>query len=233
MHIAMISDAETKGGAAVAASRLAQGLLEAGHMVTRVVLSPEGSGHGWQTHKLTAAASSLPFRIGRKLLPSPLWNQWNRKDLGQRLRQTLAEIKPDVINIHNLHGGAGVGWSVDMLAVSLEIAPAAWTLHDMWSFTGRCAYNYGCPKFQTGCDASCPTPHEYPALRPEEIAGAWKQRQSVLQAGRGRPVAITPSRWLAALAAEGLWQGRQIEVIAYGLPLNVYHPAERAVARRR
>jgi|GEM_PF-3326804 hypothetical protein len=42
MKIVMLSDFEMRGGAAIAASRLATGLLRAGHQVTRIVKSDAG-----------------------------------------------------------------------------------------------------------------------------------------------------------------------------------------------
>jgi hypothetical protein len=48
-------------------------------------------------------------------------------------------------------------------------------MHDLWLLTGRCAYTAGCEKYLTGCDDTCPTPAEYPALDPAKIAEAWKK----------------------------------------------------------
>ena len=48
MHIVMLSDYETQGGAAIAASRLAQSLCAAGQRVTRCVLYPDGKVHTWR-----------------------------------------------------------------------------------------------------------------------------------------------------------------------------------------
>jgi glycosyltransferase involved in cell wall biosynthesis len=117
-----------------------------------------------------------------------------------------------------------------LIRLCAEHAPVAWTLHDMWSFTGRCAYSYGSRKFITGCDATCANPHEYPALAPERIAGAWEQRRQLF-AELSNLVAITPSRWLAEQAKAGLWTGHRVEVIPYGLSLATYRPHDRATAR--
>ncbi|HVG19126.1 MAG TPA: glycosyl transferase, partial [Blastocatellia bacterium] len=65
MHIVMLSDAETEGGAAIAASRLAQALLEAGQKVTRLVAFPDGKEHSWNTTSLT---NSHPLPIGRRIV---------------------------------------------------------------------------------------------------------------------------------------------------------------------
>ncbi|OEU49622.1 MAG: hypothetical protein BA861_09085 [Desulfobacterales bacterium S3730MH5] len=101
----------------------------------------------------------------------------------------------------------------------------------MWSFTGRCAYAYDCRKFIVGCNDSCPTHGEYPALARERIAYVWKQRQRIL-AEHPNLVAVCPSRWLAQEALAGSWSNHRVEVIPYGLALKAYRPIDRDLARR-
>jgi len=43
--------------------------------------------------------------------------------------------------------------------------------------------------------------------------------------------AVSPSSWLARSAQEGLWAGKRVEIIPYGLPLDTYRPLERSLAR--
>ena len=49
MHILMLSDLETKGGAGIAAARLAKAMCRAGHRVTRLVATNDGRDHPWYT----------------------------------------------------------------------------------------------------------------------------------------------------------------------------------------
>jgi glycosyltransferase involved in cell wall biosynthesis len=230
MHVVMLSDFETLGGAAVAASRLAEGLCH-DHQVTRCVLQPDGQDQPWRTRPLPRAE---PGGRWQKLVERTLPGSANRRRQHQtatHLRRALEQLRPDVINVHNLHGGASEGWCAEMAGLCLEYAPVVWTLHDMWSFTGRCAYSYDCRKFETGCDAACPTPKEYPTLQPLEIRPAWEARRRLF-ARRGDLVAATPSSWLAREARCGSWKGHRVEVIPYGLPTDLYRPLDRAEARR-
>jgi glycosyltransferase involved in cell wall biosynthesis len=139
----------------------------------------------------------------------------------------LRKLSPDVIIAHNLHDA---GWWPDLISACARHAATIWVLHDMWSFTGRCAYSGDCRKFVSGCDDTCPTPTEYPVLAPRLIAGAWKSRGRLFM-GHPDLVAVCPSRWLAGEAKAGLWKGHRVEVIPYGVPLDVYKPLDRAVAR--
>ena len=227
----MLSDAETKGGAGIAASRLAEALHRLGHRVTRIVHLVSGQDHAWSTLSLDSDSSLR--RLARAMLPSQIRKAFEMQSAQQRLDEVLDILSPDVVNVHNLHGyGAArrAGWSTGLVKICAKHAPTVWTLHDMWSFTGRCAYNYDCRKFLTGCDAACPTPTEHPALAPKKIAQAWESRRQLLSTQHGL-VAVAPSRWMAQEAQAGLWASHRVEVIPYGLPLNVYRPLDRVLAR--
>jgi glycosyltransferase involved in cell wall biosynthesis len=117
-----------------------------------------------------------------------------------------------------------------MLAVCRRFAPVTWTLHDAWSFTGRCAYFRDCGKYLVGCDDTCPTPREYPALAPEWIEWEWRRKLDLFQQVPDL-AAVSPSRWLAHAAAEGIWRGHPVHVVPNGLDLAVFAPLERQAAR--
>lgn len=232
MHIVFLSDWESRGGAAIVAGRLAGGLAAAGARVTRLVVFPDGAARPWRTERL--AGPGFPLRrVLRRALPigaRALLDRGAEAGAARRLDRALARLRPDVVHLHNLHGGSGAGWSPDLLRVAAAHAPVAWTLHDMWPLTGRCVYSLGCRRFETGCNAECPTARAYPALPPEQIAPAWRRRRELI-AQAPRLVAIAPSRWMAAQARAGIWAGREVAHIPNGLDLGVYRPHGRAVAR--
>jgi glycosyltransferase involved in cell wall biosynthesis len=231
MHVVMLSDKETQGGAAIAVSRIAEGLVKTGARVTRLVYSADGQTHVWRTELLRGRpwehlVWNRVLRVSRRIscrLTAYAETLW----LHPALDVALTELRPDIVTLHNLHGA---GWSPNLAAVCVRHAPTVWILHDMWSFTGRCAYSYSCRKFIDGCDALCPTPREYPALAPKLIAGAWASRRRILEANP-EMVAVCPSRWLASEALMGLWKGHRVEVIPRGLPLEKYKPLNQTSAR--
>jgi glycosyltransferase involved in cell wall biosynthesis len=233
MHVVMLSDWETRGGAAIAASRLAAGLAARGARVTRLVVFPDGQPHPWRTERLAAPLFPLR-RAARRAAPLGARVALDRMAAPAAeaaLGRALARLRPDVVHLHNMHGGEGAGWSPRLLAVAARHAPVAWTFHDMWPFTGRCVYNYGCRRFERGCDAACPTAHSYPALPPSLVGPAWERRRIAL-ASAERVAAVAPSRWIAAEARAGMWASRRVVVIPNGLPLDEFQPVERATARR-
>jgi len=231
MHIALLTDSEGRGGAAIAAGRLASALTASGHKVSRIVGYPGAGNYPWKTEVLTPPASFV-WRATRKILPTRQNESRLISHLQKELHAILSRLKPDVINVHNLHSAYPSGWRSGLVEVCLEHAPTVWTLHDMWSFTGRCAYSYECRKFLSGCDETCPTPHEYPALEPHRIREAWEQR-TLLLGKHPELVAVTPSAWLAEEAQRGFWKQHRVEVIPNGLPLDVFFPQDRSEARRK
>lgn len=231
LRIAIISDRDADGGANIAALRVTEALAGAGHQVTAIYQSG-GTYPGWETRllpsKLATHTLPLPARAAMRLIPKSLLLARHQSDALRGLDAVLRTIKPDVTNIHNLHIGQ---WPPEMLRVASQVAPVVCTLHDTWWLTGRCVYPGTCTKYLSGCDASCPTPTEYPALRPSLIAGAWRARRDML-ASCTNVAAVSPSDWLASLASAGLWHERPVFKIPYPIDLGVFQPLQRTWARR-
>jgi glycosyltransferase involved in cell wall biosynthesis len=222
MDVVILSDHASEGGAATAATRVAVSLRAVGlnpHRCFFFILD-DPAFIGSSLDDQDSAIKRQMLRPLRKLLPSKFPYPNTPAFAAQRLRHALRRLRPDVINVHNLHAAAPWGWGPHLVEVCLEFAPVVWTLHDMWSFTGRCAYSYDCDNFITGCDASCPTPNESPVLAPEKIRSAWEERRAIYARHRDDLIVVTPSRWLANQARCGMFAGHRIEVIPYGLPVG-------------
>lgn len=227
MRYVLVSDAEHRGGAGIAAGRLASALAARGHEVHWVSARPDGRAHAWR---------SVPFRpsgprrvLNRLAQRGPAAVRWRLHEalVTRPLGQVLDALAPDVVNIHNVHGAR---WQVGVADAVPPLVRLLWTLHDMWTFTGRCAYAYDCRQFLDGCTATCPTPDEYPTLDPSRIAAAWAARAGVL---RQRPAAtaVAPSRWMAREARAGLWRDHAVVHIPNGVPADTYFPLPRHVGR--
>lgn len=225
----MISDVEVQGGAARAAGRLAQGLGSA-HEVVRIVAhaaaEPDPS---WTTEELRGYPTLTKglrkiSRVGAEMSSDRLAQR--------RLRSMLEALRPDFISVHNLHGASSHGWSIEFCGLCCEVAPTVWTLHDMWSFTGSCAYSYGSAQWEMGCSEACSCPPDYPRAPQRHLAPEWRSRRRIL---RNNPelAAVTPSRWLHDAAKRGLWSTHRVEVIPYSVPLQRLRPGDREEARRK
>lgn len=171
---------------------------------------------------LTAA-----MRLGKKVGFNGPVSSIQTRFLKSHVENALRDFQPDAINIHNLHA---TGHGLEILEAIPKRLPVVWTLHDMWSFTGRCAYSYGCEKFTVGCDALCPTPTDYPALHPNRIGNAWNKKQG-FTARSATTIAVAPSKWLAKEAESGMWGPGRCFHVPYGIDLTTYQPHSRDAAR--
>lgn len=145
--------------------------------------------------------------------------------------QRLSTAAPDIVVFGNVHGAQLSPLTVSRVG---EQWPTFCVLHDLWWLTGRCAYPASCDKYRMGCDATCPTPTEYPALAPAEIADAWTDKRLVLAAERG-PTLLAQSRWTLEMA-RGAFPGAKtarVDCISLGLETDVFRPRDRRACRER
>lgn len=146
--------------------------------------------------------------------------------------ESVVETRPDLLIVGNLHDAGADPWLLDNLS---QRFPTLIMMHDFWIMTGRCAYTGNCEKYRTGCDDSCPTPDEYPALPPAEIAEAWRKKRMLLGA-KHAPVLLANSAWTAGFLRQGFSyfhdeRPPRIEAIHLSFPLDVFHPHDRRSAR--
>ena len=80
----------------------------------------------------------------------------------KRLVNYIKDIKPDIIQLHNLHGYY-INYKVLFGYLNKTQIPVVMTLHDCWSFTGHCVHPIiaNCNKWKTECN-HCPLKNKYP-----------------------------------------------------------------------
>jgi hypothetical protein len=185
MKVLHINQSDTTGGAGIAAYRLHQRLL------TQGIHSRQLVGH-------KATDSQLVATVPRSRYLEKTLNRLTRRlGFNHIHNQTTSHITPhpfyieaDILNFHNLHTGYFNYLAIHNLTAT---KPAVFTLHDMWSFTGHCAYTYACNKWQTGC-GQCPDLETYPEISHDTTAIEWKLKNWVYS--RSNLTIVTPSQWL-------------------------------------
>ncbi len=139
-----------------------------------------------------------------------------------------ADDRPDVLHLHNLHGGY---FDLRLLPELSHAVPTVVTLHDAWLFSGHCAHGLGCDRWVTGC-GSCPDLSIYPVVRRDDTAMNWQRKRDIL--GRSRLYVTAPARELMdkfdrSIAKAGAVDAR---VIYHGIDTGVFTPGSRVAARR-
>jgi len=148
MRILHVNTDELYGGAARAALRLHEALLQNGIDSRMLVASKKSdinsvitsTGKGSIVNRLIYKYYRIVFRknelIKYKKTISKKWGPFSPQAVSnKRLIKSINEIKPDIVHMHWICS--------DFLSIE-DIAkinaPVAWSLHDMWPFTGGCHY---------------------------------------------------------------------------------------------
>jgi glycosyltransferase involved in cell wall biosynthesis len=139
-----------------------------------------------------------------------------------------APWKPDVLHMHNLHGGY---FDLRCLPALTAAVPTLVTMHDAWLFTGHCAHALRGERWRSGCH-SCPDLDVYPAIRRDATHLNWQRKLSIY--ARSRVWVATAGRWLAERVPESILAeaAQEVRVIPQGADLTVFRPGDRAAARR-
>ena len=138
----------------------------------------------------------------------------------------IEEIKPDIIQLHNIHGYY-INYKILFECLSRLDVPIVWTLHDCWAFTGHCAYFdfIGCDKWKSGCYA-CEAKKTYPtSLLMDRSRRNYEDKKRAFCSVKDMTL-VPVSDWLAGLVKESFLGKYPVEVIHNGVDLQAFRPME-------
>lgn len=140
------------------------------------------------------------------------------------LVRQIAELKPDIIHLHNIHG---YYLNIEILFGFLKVyrKPVVWTLHDCWSFTGHCAYfdRASCLKWTTECN-HCPLISGYPASWFADASEKnYRDKKRLFNSVKAMTL-VTPSKWLAGHVSHSFLSLFPIKIIHNGINLFDFSP---------
>lgn len=142
----------------------------------------------------------------------------------EKFLKNISEFEPDIIHLHNIHG-----YYINVEALFRELKklgkPVVWTLHDCWAFTGHCTYFSlaDCEKWRSGCE-NCPQKRSYPKSLVFDRSRENYLRKKELFCGVEDMVLVTPSQWLADLAAQSFLKEYPVKVIHNGIDIDDFKP---------
>lgn len=143
----------------------------------------------------------------------------------KRLVNYIDKIKPDVIQLHNLHGYF-LNYKILFDYLKCTNIPVVMTLHDCWSFTGHCVHPIiaHCEKWLSEC-YNCPIKKQYPKAT-YGIDGSrrnFKLKQEYLASYKYLHI-VTVSAWLGDLVRHSLLKEREIHVFSNGVDVKLFKP---------
>lgn len=148
------------------------------------------------------------------------------KSATKRFISDIKRIKPDIINLHNIHG---YYLNIQILFDYLERAriPVVWTLHDCWAFTGHCSYfdRYSCFKWESECN-NCPNKKGYPTSILLDRSKKNYYRKKDLFNKPECITFVTPSYWLEGHVSRSFLNKYPIITIHNGVDIEIFKPMD-------
>lgn len=213
-----------KGGAAISAIRLHQGLLKLGidsnilflrnsnEKINKSFYLPKISFYKRVLYKLKFCKS-----IGARNLKKI--NGWKQEYEGFSLEVTDYSIhnhplfrNADIINLHF------VSQFLDYPSFFKHIKekPIIWTLHDMNAFTGGCHYSWDCKGFESSC-SGCPQLEKESSISKDTLISKKKSLEKV------RLNIVSPSQWLFDQSKKSLlFKNYGHSLIPYGVDSSIF-----------
>jgi glycosyltransferase involved in cell wall biosynthesis len=220
MKVIHINQSDISGGAAIAGYRLHQGLLAEG-IDSRMLVGT------MKTDSDRIASVPRNPRFENQLNRFTRYSGLNYINLFSSFNIPKHKFyqDADLLNFHNLHTGYFNYLAIPTLT---KTKPAVFTLHDMWSFTGHCAYSYDCDRWKSGC-GKCPYPETYPAIYRDSTSLEWKLKDWVYS--KSNLTIITLSRWLTEQAKGSMLRCFPIYHIPNGIDMNAYQPLDHQLCK--
>jgi glycosyltransferase involved in cell wall biosynthesis len=139
----------------------------------------------------------------------------------------LVGVTPDIVHIHNLHGGY---FDLRALPALSQSVPTILNVRDGWLMSGHCAFGLECERWKIGC-GSCPDLTLYPPIKRDATAYNWNRKRDLLSASR--LFVATPSQWMMNRVQESIIAASAIEcrVIPNGVDTSTFSPGDRQLSR--
>jgi glycosyltransferase involved in cell wall biosynthesis len=233
MKILFINTVDTEGGAAIAAYRLNKELEKSygteNCMIVGKKVSNDANVFATHEHKSDTVRETKTFI---EFLLNKIFNklglQYRCFPFSSRaIMKKARAFKPDIISLHNIHGGY---FRTPLLKKLSKIAPIVWTLHDMWAFTANAAHTFGDESWKH-LKKGKGEKNIYPFIGID--TGNWliKRKKKIYK--KSDIHLVTPSHWLYDLAKEApVFEGKEVFHIWHGIDLDTFKKKDKASCRR-
>lgn len=233
MRVLIINTSERIGGAAIAASRLAEALKKNGIKATMLVRDK-------QTDQVNVVELQKSWKHIWKFVWERIviWkaNRFKKNNLfSVDIANTGTDItslpefrQADVIHLHWINQGM---LSLPNLSKILSSGkPIVWTMHDMWTFTGICHYAGTCSHYTHSCH-NCP--FLYAGGGKKDISFRTFRKKAALYEN-ARITFVACSRWLEGIARKSVLLKKQtITSIPNAINTNLFNPRNHKSVREK
>lgn len=150
------------------------------------------------------------------------------KKATQSLIGKIAQIKPTIVHLHNIHDHY-LNYPLLFKYLASSNIPVIWTQHDNWAITGSCCYvPEGCEKWKVGCNE---------CILRRGIKLDNSKRNYILKKDLFtsiKSMTIVPvSEWLGNLMQNSFLSRNKVQVIHNGIDIKTFAPNTNSSIRKR
>ena len=142
----------------------------------------------------------------------------------KRVIELIKQIKPDVVQLHCVHGYY-LNYKILFEYLNSTNIPVVWTFHDCWAFTGHCAHfvTAGCEKWKTVCH-NCPLKGDYPKSFVDCSKRNYELKKALFSSNKNLHI-VPVSDWMASFLRQSFLKDKDTRVIKNGVDLNIFNPS--------
>ena len=142
----------------------------------------------------------------------------------RELVERIKDYQPDIIHLHNIHGYF-CNFKVLFEYLDSVDTPVVWTLHDCWSFTGRCFHFVGvdCYKWKTGC-YDCKAEPGYTVSKYYDRSRELYALKKRLFSSVKNLTLVPVSDWQAAFLKDSFLKDCNVHTIHNGVDIEKFRP---------
>lgn len=144
----------------------------------------------------------------------------------KRLIRRIKEIKPDIINLHNIHDHY-LNFKLLFEYLNATEIKVVWTFHDCWAITGHCMHfiTKNCERWITGC-YDCPMKGEYPKTLLDRSKRNWNLKKRLFAENKNLTI-VACSDWIANFVKKSYLSEKHLEVIHNGCNIKLFMPQKK------
>lgn len=146
----------------------------------------------------------------------------------KKIIHVIENERIDIVHFHNIHGNYMGFEDIEEISKYCKIV---WTLHDMWAFTGHCAYALECNKWVKKECRDCEKKWIYPKIRVNISSSRYKSKKHVFT--NSNIIFVTPSIWLKEECKKSFLYNQKITTIQNGVNLEVFTEHNQEILREK
>lgn len=141
----------------------------------------------------------------------------------KKIINQIIEIKPDVIQLHNIHDHY-LNYQLLFEYLNQTNIKVVWTFHDCWAFTGHCFHfvTKNCERWKDGCH-HCPLRNEYPKTVLDRSKFNYELKKDLFSKNQNLTI-VSCSNWIAEFVKQSFLKEKNIYTIHNGVDIEVFIP---------